>query len=72
MEENILFILKGLGLTVKIYLATMLFSLPLGIILSLGRISKSKIINNMIQFYTWVFRGKIGRASCRERVSSPV
>lgn len=57
MEENILFILKGLGLTVKIYLATMLFSLPLGIILSLGRISKSKIINNMIQFYTWVFRG---------------
>ena len=57
MEENILFILQGLGLTLKIYAVTMIFSLPLGVILSLGRISKHKLINNSIQFYTWVFRG---------------
>ena len=57
MEENILFILQGLGLTVKVYLVTMVFSLPLGIILSLGRISKHKVINNIIQIYTWIFRG---------------
>ena len=57
MEENILFILQGLGLTIKIYLVTMIFSLPLGIILSLGRISKNKFINDAIQVYTWIFRG---------------
>ena len=57
MEENILFVLQGLGLTLKIYAVTMIFSLPLGVILSLGRISKHKLINNSIQFYTWVFRG---------------
>lgn len=57
MEENILFILQGLGLTIKIYLVTMIFSLPLGIILSLGRISKNKLINDAIQAYTWIFRG---------------
>lgn len=57
MEENILFILQGLGLTLKIYVVTMIFSLPLGVVLSLGRISKHKLINNSIQFYTWVFRG---------------
>lgn len=57
MEENILFILQGLGLTIKIYLVTMIFSLPLGIILSLGRISKNKLINDAVQAYTWIFRG---------------
>lgn len=57
MEENILFILQGLGLTVKIYAVTMILSLPLGVILSLGRISKHKLINNSIQLYTWIFRG---------------
>ena len=57
MEENILFILQGLGLTIKIYLVTMIFSLPLGIILSLVRISKNKLINDAIQAYTWIFRG---------------
>lgn len=57
MENNILFILHGLGLTVKLYIVTMIFSLPLGVILSLGRISKNSILNNGIQVYTWVFRG---------------
>lgn len=40
MQDNILFILQGLGLTVKLYIVTMVFSLPLGVILSLGRIQK--------------------------------
>ncbi|MBR8700379.1 L-cystine transport system permease protein YecS [Fusobacterium sp. DD29] len=57
MEENILFILQGLGLTIKLYIATMIFSLPLGVLLSLGRISKNSILNNAIQVYTWIFRG---------------
>ena len=57
MEENILFILQGVGLTIKLYIATMIFSLPLGVLLSLGRISKNSILNNAIQVYTWIFRG---------------
>ena len=57
MQDNILFILQGLGLTVKLYIVTMVFSLPLGVILSLGRISKNSLLNNGIQIYTWIFRG---------------
>lgn len=57
MEENILFILQGMGLTIKLYIMTMVFSLPLGILLSLGRISKNNMLNNGIQVYTWIFRG---------------
>lgn len=57
MSENIIFILAGMKLTINLYIITMIFSLPLGIILSLGRVSKSSLLNNSIQIYTWIFRG---------------
>ena len=57
MDGNVIFILKGMKLTVNLYVVTMLFSLPLGILLSLGRVSKNTTLCNMIQVYTWVFRG---------------
>lgn len=57
MNENIIFILNGMKLTINLYIITMVFSLPLGIIFSLGRISKSVLLNNCIQIYTWIFRG---------------
>ncbi|MDY3059598.1 MAG: amino acid ABC transporter permease [Fusobacterium sp.] len=57
MNENIIFILNGMKLTINLYIITMVFSLPLGIIFSLGRISKSALLNNCIQIYTWIFRG---------------
>lgn len=57
MDGNILFILKGMKLTVNLYVITMVFSLPLGILLSLGRVSKYSLLNNGIQIYTWIFRG---------------
>lgn len=57
MDGNILFILKGMKLTVNLYVITMVFSLPLGILFSLGRVSKYSLLNNGIQIYTWIFRG---------------
>ncbi|MDU1910199.1 amino acid ABC transporter permease [Fusobacterium sp.] len=57
MDGNVIFILKGMKLTVNLYIVTMLFSLPLGILLSLGRVSKNTTLSNIIQVYTWIFRG---------------
>ena len=57
MNENIIYILNGMKLTINLYIITMVFSLPLGIIFSLGRVSKSAFLNNCIQIYTWIFRG---------------
>lgn len=57
MDGNILFILKGMKLTINLYVITMVFSLPLGILFSLGRVSKYSLLNNGIQVYTWIFRG---------------
>lgn len=57
MENDILFILKGMGLTINLYILTIIFSLPLGIILSLGRLKNKGVLNNIILFYTSIFRG---------------
>ena len=57
MNENIIFILNGMKLTINLYIITMVFSLPLGILFSLGRVSKLALLNNCIQIYTWIFRG---------------
>ena len=57
MQNDILFILKGMGLTVNLYVLTLVFSLPLGIILSLGRLKNKGLVNNIIVVYTSIFRG---------------
>lgn len=43
--------------TGKIFFLTLLFSLPLGLILSLGRMSKLKVINWPIRLYLLIMRG---------------
>ncbi|WP_297489103.1 ABC transporter permease subunit, partial [uncultured Cetobacterium sp.] len=57
MENNILYILQGLSLTLKLYIFTLIISLPLGIVLALGQISKFKFLHYIINIYTWIFRG---------------
>ncbi|MFA6878331.1 MAG: ABC transporter permease subunit, partial [Fusobacterium sp.] len=57
MQNDILFILKGMGLTINLYVMTMIFSLPLGILFSLGRLKNKGVINNIIVAYTSIFRG---------------
>lgn len=48
---------KGMGTTVEIFFLTLLFSLPLGLGLSFGRMSKSKIVRGVSKFYISVMRG---------------
>jgi len=55
--DSSIFILKGGTLTVKLYFVTIVFAIPLGIILALMKISKYRILRLSIGFYTWVFRG---------------
>lgn len=55
--DSSLFILKGGILTVELYFITILFSIPLGVIFALMKISRFTILRSIISFYTWVFRG---------------
>lgn len=50
-------ILDGLKVTLQLFFMTLVLSLPLGLILSIGRISKIKPIRWIIQLYLLVFRG---------------
>lgn len=49
--------LEGTILTLQMFFATIILSLPLGLFLALGRISRFKPIKSFIGFYIWLFRG---------------
>ena len=51
------FILKGSVITFKLYLVTAIFSVPLGALCALGKISRFRILRWFLGLYTWVFRG---------------
>ncbi|MGL5353107.1 MAG: amino acid ABC transporter permease [Clostridium sp.] len=48
---------EGLKMTLIIFTLTLILSIPLGVIISLGRISKVKIINSISGLYIYIFRG---------------
>ena len=48
---------EGLGRTCAIFFLTLLFSLPLGLIVALLRMSKNKIVSSIMKVYIAVLRG---------------
>lgn len=49
--------LEGTLMSLRIFFSTLLFSLPLGLLVGLGRMSKNPIINLPVRFYILVMRG---------------
>lgn len=50
-------LLSGLGTTVEIFIFTLLFSLPLGLIIAFGAKSKLIGLRYIIQVFVWIIRG---------------
>lgn len=50
-------VLEGLKVTMEIFLLTLILSIPLGVLVALGRLSKIKIINKLTEFYVLIMRG---------------
>lgn len=50
-------LLEGLGTTFEIFIFTLLFALPLGLIISFGAMSKFKPLKIFIQIFVWIIRG---------------
>ena len=48
---------EGMAVSVEIFLLTLLFSLPLGLIVAFGRMSKNRIICAIVKFYIAIMRG---------------
>lgn len=49
--------LNGTAVTLKMFFVTIVMSVPLGLMLSLGRISRFGVLRSAIGVYIWVFRG---------------
>lgn len=49
--------MNGLGTTFRIFILTLIFSLPCGLILGLGSVSKWKPLRWLIQVIVWIIRG---------------
>lgn len=57
IQTMIMQLAKGMGTTVEIFFLTLLFSLPLGLGLSFGRMSKKTVVRGISKFYISVMRG---------------
>ena len=50
-------LIQGAGLTLQIFFWTLIVSIPLGIIVSLGLTSKVKPLKWVLEIYVWLMRG---------------
>ena len=50
-------LLNGLGVTIEIFLLTLLFALPLGLIIAFGMMSKFKPVSAVFNVFVWIIRG---------------
>lgn len=59
MEISVMFskLLEGMGVSVAIFFVTLLFSLPLGLFVSFGRMSKNPVVRTVFKFYISIMRG---------------
>lgn len=48
---------SGMLVSIEIFVLTLVFSLPLGLLVALGRMSKSKILSGIIKVYIAIMRG---------------
>ena len=50
-------LLNGSVTSIMIFSLTLLFSLPLGLIVALGRLSKNRLLSSVIKIYISIMRG---------------
>lgn len=48
---------SGIGISLEIFFLTLLFAVPTGFALSLGRMSNNIFIKKVVSFYVWLMRG---------------
>ncbi|MEL7656039.1 MAG: amino acid ABC transporter permease [Bacillota bacterium] len=52
-----LYILQGAVISLKIYVVTIIFAIPLGMLCAIGKLTKFAPLKWILEMYTWVFRG---------------
>lgn len=47
----------GMGVSIEIFLVTLLFSLPLGLLVAFGRMSRNRLLSGIVSVYISIMRG---------------
>lgn len=55
--DTVVLMLEGSQVTLEIFFITLLFSLPIGLLAALGRMSGFKPLSLLVEFYVWLMRG---------------
>ena len=55
--HTVVLMLEGTRVTLEIFFVTLFLALPLGLLASLGRISKFRPLRLLMEFYIWIMRG---------------
>ncbi|MFA5468422.1 MAG: amino acid ABC transporter permease [Sphaerochaetaceae bacterium] len=57
MQKLLLLMLEGTYTSLKIFFLTLLFSLPLGLLVARGRMSKYRVVSSLVNGYIMIMRG---------------
>lgn len=57
IQQMLMQLMGGMGTSIQIFMVTLVFSLPLGLIVAFGRMSKNKLIQTIVKVYISIMRG---------------
>lgn len=57
IQQMIIQLAGGMGVSIQIFMVTLLFSLPLGLVVAFGRMSGSKALRSIVKVYISIMRG---------------
>lgn len=57
MEKMLILMAKGSLVSLKVFILTLILSLPLGLLVAKGRMSKNVVVRSLVNFYIQVMRG---------------
>ena len=57
IQQMVMQLAGGMGISIQIFVVTLVVSLPLGLVIAFGRMSKNKILQSIVKVYISVMRG---------------
>lgn len=57
IQQMVMQLAGGMGISIQIFVVTLVVSLPLGLVIALGRMSKNKVLQSIVKVYISVMRG---------------
>ena len=57
IQQMIIQLAGGMGTSIQIFMVTLVFSLPLGLVVAFGRMSKNKSLQAIVKVYISIMRG---------------